>query len=122
MQFVACNAGHVTPLFIIEHGKLFDKHRTEECLQGQHILFLGDSVMEELVFDLAILLSGVSRKESDLDNFIRKSTSMCAGTKGCDNDYEHAEVELPNSDVMMVYTYIHTYIHTYSFRTCLSIF
>lgn len=93
----------MTPLFIIEHGKLFDKHRTEECLTGHHILFLGDSLMEELVFDLTILLSGVARKESDLDNFIRKSTSMCAGTKGCDNDYEHAEVELPNSDISMVY-------------------
>lgn len=44
-------------------GKLYDQHRTIQCLSGKRVLFFGDSVMEELVFDLAILISGTPSQD-----------------------------------------------------------
>lgn len=65
---------HASPDFVKAYGPLYDQKRTENCLRGHNILLFGDSLTEELVFDLAILLSGVSKNKNELDAFIEQGT------------------------------------------------
>ena len=49
---------HVNPAFITERRhKLYDQIRAQTCLKDHRVLMLGDSVSEELVFDIGTLLS-----------------------------------------------------------------
>ena len=62
---------HVTPAFVtFRNHKLYDQARTETCLRDRNILILGDSVSEELVFDIGTLLSGIGKYPDDFDKFI----------------------------------------------------
>lgn len=85
---------HVLGRFIDEYGMLFDEKRTKKCLAGHNILILGDSVIEEFVFDLAILMSGIAKKEVDLDHFVKRGT-------GVDISLEHFTLHIPHSHVNM---------------------
>ena len=66
---------HTSPDFVKAYGPLYDQKRTENCLKGHNVLLFGDSLTEELVFDLAILLSGISKNMNELDAFIEQGTS-----------------------------------------------
>ena len=54
----------------------------------------GDSVTEEVIFDLVILMSGIAKKEAELDAFINKSTNM-------DILIEHSRLIVPHSSIEM---------------------
>ena len=50
--------GHVSPGFVTDRKhSLYDQAKTRHCLRGKNILILGDSVSEEMTFDLATLIS-----------------------------------------------------------------
>ena len=59
---------------------LFDAQRTQNCLRDKRVLVLGDSVLEEFVIDLGILLSGVAVSETDLDAFVHTAGSKTPRT------------------------------------------
>ena len=59
---------------------LFDSQRTQNCLRNKRVLVLGDSVLEEFVIDLGILLSGVGANEADLDAFVHTAGRNFATT------------------------------------------
>ena len=86
---------HTSPSFLKDYGPLFDRERTEKCFEGHNVVLLGDSLTNEFVFDIAILLSGIGKNNKQLDSFIVKGTSMCAGLKGCEKDYDFYDIHLP---------------------------
>ena len=62
---------HMNPAFVNPYSNnLFDTKKTQTCLHNKRILVLGDSVLEELILDLATLLSGVASVPQELDSFI----------------------------------------------------
>lgn len=63
--------GHVSPGFVTDRKhSLYDQAKTRHCLRGKNILILGDSVSEEMTFDLATLISGVGRYHEDFNEVI----------------------------------------------------
>ena len=69
---------HMNPAFVNPNSNnLFDTKKTQSCLNNKRILVLGDSVLEELVLDIATLLSGVASVPQELDSFIHVSTISC---------------------------------------------
>jgi hypothetical protein len=60
----------------------------------QALFSTGDSTMEDTVFDLAILLSGVAKDERNMDKFI--DLGIHADVKD-----EFMELEIPDSNVVM---------------------
>ena len=65
---------HMNPAFVNPNSNnLFDTKKTQRCLNNKRILVLGDSVLEELVLDIATLLSGVASVPQELDSFIHVS-------------------------------------------------
>lgn len=93
---------HMNPAFVNPNdNNLFDTKKTQACLNNKRILVLGDSVLEELVLDIATLLSGVATVPQELDSFIHVSFSLilCIIYK-----------------YICIYTYQHTYKHCISIR------
>ena len=62
---------HISLSFLEDHGNLYDQLKTQQCLSNHKILMLGDSQMEELMFDLVILLGGIGKSYDNLLNFIQ---------------------------------------------------
>ena len=86
---------HVLHDFVKDTGKIYDQVRTQQCLGGHKVLVLGDSVIEEFVFDLAILLSGVAKyRDGSLDKFVQEGTNA-------DPDSEHLKLTIPHSIIEM---------------------
>ena len=77
-----------------ELGKFYDTTKVRNCFAGKRILMFGDSVMEEMVFDIAILLSGVAKNRYQLDKFVLEGTSQ-------DIDALHTQYRIPGSSVTM---------------------
>ena len=62
---------HVRPEFLNSERKhFFDMKQTRSCLKGKKITFLGDSLIEEMLFDLATLLSGVAKSKELLNDLV----------------------------------------------------
>ena len=78
-----CLAGHVTPLFVIEHGKFFDQKRTEDCLKNHRILFLGDSLTGSVIYYTCTYTCTCSHT-CHLSPFNRQYTSfhVCSSYRG----------------------------------------
>ena len=65
---------HVDNNFVNQkRNNLFDQKKTTKCLAGKRLLILGDSVLEELMLDLAMLMSGVAATKVELDSFVHDS-------------------------------------------------
>jgi hypothetical protein len=63
----------VIPAFATENH-FFDMVKTRRCLKQRQVLLLGDSTMGELFHDLAIILSGVGRNTTELNNYVNEAT------------------------------------------------
>ena len=86
---------HVLQSFFSKsYDNIFDTQRTNKCLENKRILVLGDSVLEEMVMDFTVLLSGIGRDEVQLDNFVH---SVGAKTP------KHPVAQLPNG--IMIYAH-----------------
>ena len=86
---------------ILEYvGKFYDTRKTRACLAGKRLLLLGDSVMEEVNFDLAILLSGVAKSKDKLSYFVRDATSQ-------DIHADHSQYKILSSDYDVTMHYSH---------------
>lgn len=83
---------HVAQNFFSKrYDNIFDMVKTQKCLENKRVLVLGDSVLEELIMDLTVLLSGIGLSEVDLDNFVHS-----AGAK----TPKHPVAALPNEVTM----------------------
>ena len=63
---------HVRVLYL--QMELFDTDRIRGCLEGKHIVLLGDSTMSETVHDLVLLVSGLANWPDQVDTYIYNAT------------------------------------------------
>ncbi len=54
--------------------ELFDADRVRVCLEGKHIVLLGDSTMSETVHDLVLLISGLARWPDQVNTYVYNAT------------------------------------------------
>ena len=54
--------------------ELFDTDRIRGCLEGKHIVLLGDSTMSETVHDLVLLVSGLANWPDQVNTYIWNAT------------------------------------------------
>ena len=85
--------GEVLQSFLMDYGMLFDMARTRDCLAGKRVAVFGDSTIEDFVYDLALLLSGISRNKKIMDKFIEESTQP-----GLD---PYIKIKIPTSPMYM---------------------
>ena len=54
--------------------ELYDADRVRGCLEGKHIVLLGDSTMSETVHDLVLLVSGLANWPDQVNTYIYNAT------------------------------------------------
>ena len=54
--------------------ELFDADRVRGCLEGKHIVLLGDSTMSETVHDLVLLVSGLANWPDQVNTYVFNAT------------------------------------------------
>ena len=60
---------HVSWTFMQKY-ELYDSRKLRYCLKGKRVVLLGDSTMGETFHDFSIVLSGIGKVRSDLDEYI----------------------------------------------------
>ena len=85
--------GEVLQSFLMDYGTFFDMKRTQKCLAGKKIAVFGDSTIEDFVYDLALILSGISRNKKIMNDFIERSTQP-----GLD---PYVKIKIPTSPMYM---------------------
>ena len=85
----------------VTHRKhsLYDTEKIRKCLKGKNILVLGDSVSEEMVFDMATLISGIGKYHEDFNDVIIEKGG------GVDYRSDNVVLKIPKSHTTLYFNH-----------------